>query len=90
MGGGKHKSSGHPHSVHVRRAKSGGYIATHHHKPDEDGVMPEPEEHVIPDADALQAHMSQAMGDQPPAPPPAPDPNAGAAGPAVASPQPGM
>lgn len=85
MGGG-HKSSGHPHSIHARRAHSGGFIATHHHKAGADGSMPEPEEHVLPDMESLQAHMAQNMGDQPPAPAPQPPDAAGA----PAGAQPGM
>jgi len=89
MGGShKSKSGGKPHSIHARRAKSGGFIATHHHKPDENGAMPEPEEHVLPDMESLQAHMASNMGDQPPAPPAAPPAAAGGAAPA--GPQPGM
>jgi len=97
--GGK-KSSHKPHSIHVRRGKSGGFVAEHHFKNDSpDQMAPESEEHVLPDMAALQDHMAQNMGDQGPAPaaPPAPDPSqtaqAGpppaAAGPAPA-PQPGM
>lgn len=82
--GGK-KSGSKPHSIHVRRGKSGGFIAHHHHMPDDDGMTPPPEEHVIPDMDSLNAHMAQNMGDQPPAPPPTPP----AAAP-VAGAQPGM
>src|SRR5271170_6333265 len=65
-----------PHSIHVRRGKSGGFIATHHHKPDETGATPEPEDHVIPDLAGLQNHMADQMGDQSAAPAPAP-PQAG-------------
>jgi hypothetical protein len=39
----------------------------------------EPTEHVVPDADQLQQHVADNMGDQPPAGTPAPDPNAQAA-----------
>jgi len=74
-GGHKSKSGGKPHSIHVRRGHSGGFVATHHHKPDADGQMQEPEEHVIPDMQSLNQHMSDSMGDQPPAPA-APDPAA--------------
>jgi hypothetical protein len=83
---GGHGHSGKPHSIHVKRAHSGGFIATHHHKPVAGEMTPEPEEHVIPDAEALQAHMQDQMGDQPPAPQPPPDPAAGA----PAGAQPGM
>lgn len=84
MGG---KSSGKAHSIHVRRGKSGGFIAHHHHAPDADGMTPPPDEHVIPDIGALQAHMQDQMGDQPPAP--APQPPQAVAGPAAGA-QPGM
>jgi len=87
MSGGHGKSHGKPHSVHVRRAKSGGFIATHHHKAAEGEIAPEPEEHVIPDSDALAQHMQDNLGDQPPAPPAEPPP---AAAPAAAAPAPGM
>lgn len=70
LGGHAHK--GKPHSIHVRRGKSGGFIATHHHKAEEGGMTPEPEDHVVPDLNSLQAHMASNMGDQPPAPPSAP------------------
>ena len=69
MGGGKKsskKSGKKPHSIHVRRGKSGGFIAEHHFKsssPEE--MAPETEEHVLPDVQALQAHMADHMGDQP-------------------------
>lgn len=67
---GKSKKSGgsKPHSIHVRRAKSGGFVATHHHKPDFEGAMQESDEHVLPDIQSLQAHMQDQMGDQPAAP----------------------
>lgn len=81
--GGKSKSGGKPHSIHVRRGKSGGFIATHHHKAEEGGMAPEPEDHVIPDLDGLQAHMASNMGDQPPAPPATPPIAAGSPGPAA-------
>lgn len=85
--GGKSKSGGKPHSIHVRRGKSGGFIATHHHKAEAGAMAPEPEDHVIPDMDGLQAHMQAQMGDQPPAPAPQP-PDAAGAG--AVGPQPGM
>lgn len=86
MGGGKKKSSSkkHPHEMHIKRAHSGGFIVTHHHKMGDDGAMPETEDHVLPDTAALQAHVGDNMGDQPPAEPPASMAQAGpgAAGPA--------
>lgn len=67
--GGKSKSASKgkkPHSIHVRRGKSGGYIAEHHFKADSpDQPIPESEEHVLPDLEALQSHMADNMGDQP-------------------------
>lgn len=84
MGGkksGKAKSGKKPHSIHVRRAHSGGFVATHHHKMADDGSMPEDEEHVIPDMQALQQHMQDNMGDQGAAPQGPPPDAAGAAGP---------
>jgi len=92
MGGGKSKSKksgSKPHSIHVRRAKSGGFVAEHHHKMADDGSMPETEEHVLPDLQSLQSHMQENMGDQPPAPmtPPA---AAGPAGPAAGGAPAGM
>ena len=67
--GGKSKSASkgkHPHSIHVRRGKSGGYIAEHHFKAESpDQPTPESEEHVLPDLEALQSHMADNMGDQP-------------------------
>lgn len=54
-GGGKRK----PHSVHVRRGKSGGYIATHHHA---DGGS---EEHVLRNKKQMLSHMADSLGDQP-------------------------
>ena len=89
------KSSKKPHSIHVRRGKSGGFIAEHHFKNTDPGEMnPEPEEHVLPDISSLQDHMAQHMGDQPdqqaePAPEPAPPagpPAAAAPGPAAGAP----
>ena len=72
--GGKKSKSSKPHSIHVRRGHSGGFVATHHSK----GADSEPEEHVLPDLQSLQDHMSQNMGDQPPVAPPAGPPQGGA------------
>jgi hypothetical protein len=89
MGGGKKsekseksekKSSGEkPHEIRIKRARSGGYTVTHHgkHKPGMDEGDTDP--HVITDAEQLQNHVQDTMGDQPPAGTPAPDPNAQAA-----------
>ena len=96
MGGGhsssksKSKSKGgkKPHSIHIRRGKSGGFISEHHFLPDEDGMTPPSEEHVQPDMASLQAHVADQMGDQGPAPAPAPDPAAAAAAAAAPAPAP--
>ena len=88
MGGGKSKSKSKssgkkPHSMHVKRGHSGGFVVTHHHQPDESGAMAEPEDHVVPDMASLQDHLQAGMGDQPPAPmtpPAAAGPAAGAGG----------
>lgn len=67
-----------PHEIHIRRGKSGGFIVRHSFKPEPgaQGVMPEDEEHVLPDVDSLQQHVGEAMADQPdqatPPPPPSP------------------
>lgn len=56
MGGrGKRK----PHSVHVKRGKSGGFVATHHHP------TGETEEHVLSNKKQMLRHMAENMGDQP-------------------------
>jgi hypothetical protein len=56
-------------------------------------MAPEPDQHVVPDLDALQSHVADNMGDQPPmeaqaaapaAPAPAPAPAAGGPAPAPA------
>jgi hypothetical protein len=81
-GGGKSKSSSskgkRPHSVHVKHGASGGYIATHHfkHKQGEDPI--DPEDHVLPDQQAMLDHMEANMPDQGAEPP-----AASAAAPAV-------
>ncbi len=90
MGGSKKsksKSGKKPHSMHIRRGKSGGFIVEHHHMPDEDGMTAPTEEHVVPDLQALQDHVAENMGDQGAAPQ-SPDPNAQAqsAAPAEAAP----
>jgi hypothetical protein len=84
MGGGKKsgkKSESHgdkPHEIHIKRAHGGGFVVTHHKKKSPmDGS--EPETHVVPDADQLQQHVQDNLGDQPPAGTPVPDPNAQAA-----------
>lgn len=61
-GGGK-KSAAKTHSIHIRRADGGGFIAKHElmGKDGETGTA----EHILPNMDALQGHVQQAMGDQP-------------------------
>ncbi|MCU1301711.1 MAG: hypothetical protein JWQ87_1995 [Candidatus Sulfotelmatobacter sp.] len=75
LGGAEHKSKAKKHKVHAihtRRAKSGGYIAEHHFRPEppEAGQAAEPaplpEEHVVPDMAELQAHMAQHLPEQEP------------------------
>ena len=88
-GKGKSKSKGskhHPHEIRIRKGKSGGHIVTHHELPDDSGVAPEPEEHVMPDQDALLQHIQQNTDNSPA--PQASDPNAaaGPAGPAPTAP----
>ena len=82
------KSGKKPHSMHIRRAHSGGFVTEHHFKPDEEGITPPSEEHVQPDLDSLLSHVSQNMGDQGAAPAPSPDASAAAAPPAGATPAP--
>lgn len=74
MGGSKKKSKSkkkkggkHVHEMHIRHAASGGYIAKHHFKPQPGGSgMPEePEEHAIPDMNALTQHVQDNMQPQP-------------------------
>jgi hypothetical protein len=90
------KSGKKPHSLHIKRGKSGGFIVTHHHKPSDDGSPTDDEDHVIPDLDSLHNHVDDTMGDQEPAPAPSPDMSQAAAAapmpggpPAAAAPQPG-
>ena len=86
MGGGKKsksssgkKSKGHKvHEMHIRHAKSGGYIVKHDFKADQAGGMsPEPEEHAVPDMDQLQQHVDAHM--QPPPAEEEPQPMGGGA-----------
>ena len=67
--GGSHKSKskkkgGHPHRIEIRHGKSGGHVVTHHFAPDEDGMTPDSEEHVIPDKASLMDHLDQNIPDQ--------------------------
>jgi hypothetical protein len=72
----KSKSGKKPHSMHIRRGKSGGFIVQHHHEPDDAGMTPPPDDHVVPDMASLQSHIADNMGDQGAAPAPAPPPDA--------------
>lgn len=45
--------------MHVRRAKSGGFIAKHDM---DEGQTGQPDEHVLPDMSALQSHVDDHMG----------------------------
>lgn len=95
MGGGGKKSSPKkkhhtPSETHIKHFKSGGHTVRHTFHPDADtGEMPEDEEHVMPDKDALMAHLQQAVPDaaaqaEPPAEPaPAAAAPAGPAAPAA-------
>lgn len=71
MSGG-HKSSGKrtgrpTHGMHIKRGKSGGFIAKHEQDPaDMAAVMGGGnDEHAIPDLQALHNHIDQHFGDQP-------------------------
>lgn len=100
MGGGhksKSKSKGgkHPHEIHIRHGKSGGFIVRHSHKPDADtGIMPEEDEHVLPDQASLLQHVQDNTDSQPAMQAPSPDQGGGApmpqGGPAPQAAAPGM
>lgn len=88
MGGGsktKKSSGAKAHSMHIHRGKSGGFVVNHHPK-EAGGPV---DTHVIPDLQALQAHLSSQMGDQGPAPAPSPDPSQMQAPPQAGPPQAG-
>lgn len=89
------KSGKKPHSIHVRHAASGGYIATHHHKPSKESMLDssEPEDHILPDMQALQQHMADNMPQPEDQGQPSPDQSGGAPPPppqAAPAPAPGM
>ena len=70
--GGKKKSKRHVKEMHIRHAKSGGYIARHDLEKGQAGEPPEQEEHILPDLAALSNHVTENMQPQPqqePAPP---------------------
>lgn len=50
------------HKMSIRRSANGGYIAEHSYQPEENGVAPEPEEHTVPDIEALKEHVGEHMG----------------------------
>ena len=84
MGGGKKssksggsKKGGHKkvHTMHIRHANNGGYIATHDFESPAGGgggPMPKSEDHILPDMEALQAHVGDHMAQEqePQGPPP--------------------
>lgn len=87
----KHSDGKKPHEIHIRKGASGGFIAKHHHKADENGETPESQEHVLSDMSQLHDHLDDQMGDQPdagtaPAPAAAPAAMPPAAGQAMAPP----
>lgn len=60
----------HTHAVEYRRADNGGFhakVEKHHGKGPHSEGHSHTETHVLPDADAMQEHMQEHMGDQPPA-----------------------
>lgn len=69
LGGGKpSEKKAKLHEVSVRKAHSGGFIAKHHYKHADGSTAhghPKHEsEHVLPNMDAVHAHMDEHMGDQ--------------------------
>lgn len=62
--------------MHIRKARSGGFIAQHEHEPSKDGAPTPPDEHVVPDLKALQEHIGDHFqeGEEP-------DESEGSAGP---------
>lgn len=61
----KSKGSGKkPHTMHIRRAANGGYIATHDFKGDAGSPAPESEDHALGSIDELKDHVADNMGDQ--------------------------
>lgn len=82
----KAKKHRHKLQMHIRESDSGGFRADHSHmpSPEDDSPVPAPEEHNLPDADALADHVQQSFAPQadPQTPPD------GAAPPQGESPQP--
>jgi hypothetical protein len=61
----KSSHKGKPHELRIRHGNSGGHIVVHSFAPDENGTVPEPEEHVLPNKSALLNHIDQITDDQP-------------------------
>lgn len=49
------------HKIHVSRLTSGGYLAQHETKPDMGEMPEEPEQHHLPDEDALRDHFAEHL-----------------------------
>ena len=56
------KKKGKTKSMHVRKADSGGFIASHSMQPDEQGMPSPDQEHILPDLESLKDHMGQHFG----------------------------
>lgn len=75
----KRKRKGHAgkkrvHEMHIRRAKTGGFIVRHDME-DATGNPQASEEHAVPDSEALHDHVEDAFGEgQPQEPEQAPEP----------------
>jgi hypothetical protein len=70
MGGKSGKRTGKPvHHMHIRRGKSGGFVVEHPNQNSAaqmmSGADSGPEQHSVPDLQALHAHLDSHMGDQP-------------------------
>lgn len=82
-GKGKSKSKGksskkHPHHLTISHGKSGGHKVIHSFEPDENGITPLDEEHILPDKASLMQHIDENTPDIPA--PQAPSSDAGTAG----------
>lgn len=55
----------HVHKMTIERARSGGHIVHHEMRGGAEGEGSDGGNHVLPDNDALHAHIDQHMGDQP-------------------------
>lgn len=78
--------------MHVRRGASGGYIAKHDFERPTDAMaqMPESEEHILPDMNALHDHMDEHMGEEQQEAAGGAEPAAPAAPQGAPAPEPGM